>query len=153
MGFKQFTQEKKEQISRLIAAAKVKYIEGKKLFFQWIDFMKSAESDSWYAAAGYFPFIGWIIPLYVRENSQLCQKSAKQGLLLSLTAAVFLFCMFFIELFIPRSIKIVSFVLIVLTYFFNIGYLVLSATGMYQAVYKRTIRIPVISDKTEKMYL
>jgi len=153
MVFKQFIQEKTEQIRRLIAAAKVKYAEGKRLFFQWIDFMKSPDSDPWYAAAGYFPFIGWIIPLYVRENSELCQKSAKQGLLLSLTAAVFLFCMFFIELFIPRSIKIVSFVLIVLTYFFNVGYLALSATGMYHAVFKKIIRIPVISEKTEKLYL
>ncbi|MGL4370175.1 MAG: hypothetical protein ACRCUT_10975 [Spirochaetota bacterium] len=153
MRVKQFRQKKTEQIRAIIEIAKVRYAQGKVLFFQWVDFMKSPESDHYYAAAGYFPFIGWLIPLYSREKSPLCQTCAKQGLIMSVTAAGFLFFMFFIELFIPHSAKIISFILIVLTYFFNFGYLALSGYGMYQAVYKKIMRIPVISEQTERLYL
>ena len=137
----------------MIAITKEYYTKGKVIFFKSVNFMKSREADPYYAAAGYFPFIGWAIPLYLREESDLCQKCGKQGLLLSAYAAAFLFGMFFIELFIPRSIKIVSFALIVLTYIFNIGYMALAANGMYRAVYGKIIRIPIVSEKTEKIVL
>ena len=142
-----------DRISTAIAFTKQKYEICKAFYFKSVAFMKSRESDPYYAAAGYFPFIGWLAPLYLREESPLCQKCGKQGLLLSIYAALFLFSVFFVDLFIPRSIKMVSFVLIVLTYIFNIGYMVLSVSGMYNAVYGKILRIPVISDKTDKLVL
>ena len=153
MSFTQFRQTTTERVRTAIAFSKEKYEQGRVLFFQFRDFLKSDDSNPYYAAAGYVPFIGWLAPLYLREKSELCQKCAKQGLLLSIYVAAFLFSVFFLDLFIPRSIKIASFVLIVLTYIVNIGYMVISASGMYHAVYGRTIRIPLVTDKTEKLVL
>jgi hypothetical protein len=119
----------------------------------FIDYMKRPDSDPVYAAAGYVPFIGWLIPMYMREESELCQKNARQGLILSITAALFLFTLFFVELMIPRSLKVISFTLIVLTYIFNVGYLTLSAYAMYTAAYKRIVRIPWVSDRSATLQL
>ena len=153
MDIRQLIETTEKKVRTLIILAKEYYAKARDFYFKSVDFLKSRDSDPYWAASGYFPFIGWVLPLYLREESDLCQKCGKQGLLLSAYAAAFLLGMFFIELFIPRSIKIVSFSLIVLTYIFNIGYMALAASGMYQAVYGKIIRIPVISDKTDKIVL
>ncbi|HEY1405405.1 MAG TPA: hypothetical protein VF857_02230 [Spirochaetota bacterium] len=147
-------------ISHADAKIRAYYIVSKELYNrakirtrEFISYMKSSDSDPVYAAAGYFPFVGWLIPMYLRENSPLCQKNAKQGLLLSLFAALFLVVLFFIELLIPSNLKVVSFVLIVLTYIFNFGYLTLSAYAMYTAAYKRIAQIPWISNRSESIQL
>jgi uncharacterized membrane protein len=153
MSLTQFCKTSKTRIQTVVTVSKAKYAQGKVIFFKCRDFLKSDESNPYYAAAGYVPFIGWLAPLYLREKSELCQKCAKQGLLLSIYIALFLFSVFFVDLFIPRSIKIASFVLIVLTYIVNIGYMAISVSGMYHAVYGRTIRIPVVTDRTDKLVL
>ncbi len=119
----------------------------------FIDYMKRPDSDPVYAAAGYIPFVGWLIPMFLRENSDLCQKNARQGLILSIIAAGFLLSLFFIELIVPGNLKVISFILIVLTYIFNIGYLTLSLYAMYTAAYKRIVRIPWVSDRSATLQL
>ena len=153
MSLQQLRQNITERVRSAVAFTKEKYAQGRTLFFRCRDFLQSERSNPYYAAAGYVPFIGWLAPLYLREKSELCQKCGKQGLLLSIYIALFLFSVFFVDLFIPRSIKIASFVLIVLTYIVNIGYMAISVSGMYHAVYGKTIRIPLVTDKTEKLVL
>jgi hypothetical protein len=133
--------------------AKLRYVQTKTLFFEFIAYMKSSRSDVVYAAFGYVPFIGWLIPLYVRDKSEICQKSGKQGFLLSICAASVLMGLFFLELFTPRSFKAVMFALIVLTYLFNICYLTLSAFAMYHTAYGKKFRIPWVTDKSDKLCL
>ena len=153
MNLKQLRQTITGWVRTAVTFSKEKYEQGRILFFRCRDFLRSERSNPYYAAAGYVPFVGWLAPLYLREKSELCQKCGKQGLILSIYIALFLFSVFFVDLFIPRSVKIASFVLIVLTYIVNIGYMAISVSGMYHAVYGRTIRIPLVTDKTEKMVL
>jgi hypothetical protein len=132
---------------------KLRYSQAQVLFFEFIAYMKSSRSDVVYAAFGYVPFIGWLVPLYIRDKSEICQKSGRQGFLLSIFAACVLLGFFFLELFIPSGFKIAMFVLIVLTYIFNVCYLTLSAFAMYHTAYGKVIRIPWISDTSDKLCL
>jgi uncharacterized membrane protein (UPF0136 family) len=119
----------------------------------FVAYMQRPDSDPVYAAIGYLPFVGWLVPLYLREKSQLCQKSGKQGLVLSLLGAAVLLALFGIELFVPRSLKPLSFSLILLTYIFNAGYLTLSVYAMYHAFCGRIVRIPWVSVQSDEMHL
>ena len=125
----------------------------RKMLLEFIRYMKSSDSDAAYAAAGFFPFIGWLFPLYFREKSDKCQHSGKQGLVLSLLAVGFLVSFFVIELLLPRSFKIFLFALIVLTYVFNISYLVLSVYAIYRTADGKAVQIPWVTKQSEKLYL
>jgi hypothetical protein len=136
---------------RIIIAERL--VQFRAAVIRFIAYMQRPDSDPVYAAIGYVPFVGWLIPLYLREKSQLCQKSGKQGLVLSLMAAVTLLALFAIELFVPRSLKPLSFSLILLTYIFNAGYLTLSIYAMYHALYGRIVQIPWVSVQSDEMHL
>jgi hypothetical protein len=133
--------------------ARIHFETARKLFFEFIAYMQSPRSDVVYASIAYIPFIGWLIPLYVRENSDICQRSAKQGLILSVSAAAVLIGLFFLELFVPSGFKGLMFALIVLTYIFNICYLTLSAYAIYHTAYGRSVTIPWVSKKSENLFL
>ena len=133
--------------------AKEHYFRTRKMIFEFIRYMKSSDSDVAYAAAGFFPFVGWLFPLYFREKSDKCQHCGKQGLMLSLLAVGFLISFFVIELMIPRSFKTFLFALIVLTYIFNIAYLALSAYAIYRTADGKAVQIPWVTKQSENIYL
>jgi hypothetical protein len=149
MNSTKITEQTAGKFRALRIASEKWFARTKARFYKFVAYMKRPDSDRVYAAAGYIPFVGWIIPLYARENSELCQKCGKQGLVLSASAALFLLCLFFIDLLLPAGLKAVSFALIVLTYIFNIGYLTLSLYAMYNAAYMRIVRIPWISGRSD----
>ena len=129
------------------------YSRARVMLLEFIRYMKSPDSDIVYAAAGFFPFVGWLFPLYCREKSDKCQQSGKQGLVLSLIAVSFLVSFFVIELIIPRSGKTFLFALIVLTYIFNVAYLALSAYAIYRTANGKAVQIPWVTRQSERLYL
>lgn len=141
------------KIKNWALAVKRFYFMSKDAIFTFIAYLKADRSNPVYAATGYFPFVGWLIPLYLRENSELCQRSGKRGLLLSAYAALFLFAIFILELMIPSNLKLASFILIVLTYIFNLCYLSLSAYAMYKTFYQQDVSIPWLSQKADRIQI
>jgi hypothetical protein len=129
------------------------YSRARVMLLEFVRYMKSSDSDTAYAAAGFFPFIGWLFPLYFREKSDKCQQSGKQGLVLSLLAVGFLISLFMIELIIPRSFRTFLFALIVLTYIINVAYLALSAYAIYRTANGKAVQIPWVTKQSQKLSL
>jgi len=100
----------------------------------------SDENEQYMAAAAYVPFIGWMLPLYLKPKSDFCQDHGKTGLLLSLFFLALVASLFFINLLIvPRDWRELRFGLVVLIYLSYGLYFPLCGYGIYRAVHGKKL--------------
>ncbi len=55
--------------------------------------------NKYFAAMAYLPFIGWLVPLYLKPDDELCQENGRRGFVLSVVftgTALALFFLYFI---------------------------------------------------------
>jgi len=106
---------------------------------------------TFYYYMAYFPFIGWLIPLYVRENDQLAQYHGKTGLVLSVSCilpALFLFLLNFIS---PLDWRIFRFILVVMIYCIYAVYAAILTAGIYSVYNEKTLQPGVLKKIIDKL--
>jgi hypothetical protein len=95
------------------------------------------ENAHYMAAAGYIPFIGWLAPLYLKENSAFCQHHGKNGFYVALVAIAIVFALMLLNVFTPRDSRILRLLFIVAIYLAYVAYFTFCGFGVNAAVRKR----------------
>ncbi len=104
------------------------------------------KNEGYLAAAAYIPFIGWLLPLYLKEESDFCQESGKTGFILAIFFTGLVLGLFFINLFfIPRDWRVVRLIMVLLVYACYAVYFPLCGYGMYLSVHGKKLEIPFLS--------
>ncbi len=107
------------------------------------------EYSRYYAAAAYIPYVGWLLPLYLKRGNGFCEAHGKNGFTAAVAFAGFELAVFFLNLlFIPRDWRPVSFLFIALIYAAHLVYFTLCARGMYEAYHEKSLEIPVLGKYT-----
>ncbi len=97
-----------------------------------------------FAALSYIPFVGWLIPLYLKRNSHRCQAHAKQGLLL---AAFFTSVILFLSLLntlLPEDWREVRLALVVLIYGVYLLYFICCIVGVVWSFNRKELMLPLV---------
>ncbi len=72
--------------------------------------------DTWYYYAAYIPFIGWLIPLFTREDDPVAQYHGKAGLILSVACILSVMFLLLLNFITPIDWRIFRFILVMLIY-------------------------------------
>ncbi|MBP7902021.1 MAG: hypothetical protein KA015_04300 [Spirochaetes bacterium] len=130
----------KERINNLLNKLKpaLEYIQS----LDWIRIL---------SAFAYFPFIGWIFPLYFKTESTDCQKNSREGLYLSIIVSLTLTALFLFRIVIASGFSIVLFVITLFHITGIISYFALSVYLMYRTYRFGSFSIPYLSVKAEKL--
>ncbi|HOO70276.1 MAG TPA: hypothetical protein PK926_00840 [Spirochaetota bacterium] len=99
----------------------------------------------------YVPFVGWLFPMAVKENSSFALDHAKQGFILALFFTGVLITLFLINLSIPSMYHIFRLGLAVVIYGVYGFYFFLCGLGTYYAHKGKFHAFPVVKDFTEKL--
>ncbi len=70
----------------------------------------SEEYNNYFAAVSFFPFIGWLIPLYLKPENEFCQKQSRRGFYLALIFLALLALLLFVGIFFSRDWRLVRFI-------------------------------------------
>ncbi len=98
--------------------------------------------SKYFAAAGYVPFIGWLIPLYLKENDKFCREHGKLGFGCAIFFTSILMGIFFFNLvFIPRDWRVIRLVLVSMTYMTYVAYFPLCFRGIYSACHEKKLEM------------
>ena len=99
----------------------------------------------------YFPFIGWLLPLYMREEDRAAQYHGKTGLVLSVSCilpALFLFLVNFIS---PADWRIFRFILVVMIYCVYVVYAAILAAGIFSVYNEKTLQFDFLKKIIDKL--
>jgi len=77
----------------------------------------------------YFPFIGWLVTMTMKKDDTLAMHHARQGFVLAVIFTAISVFLSFSTVFIPRNYRTVKLIIISLTYFFYLIYLILCIMG------------------------
>ena len=103
------------------------------------------------SAFAYFPFIGWIIPLYFKTESSDCQKNSREGLYLSAVFSLMLTSLFLFRIVIASGFSVVLFVITLFHITGIVSYYALSVYLIYRTYRFGSFSIPYLSVKAEKL--
>ncbi len=104
--------------------------------------IEKPEYNKYFAAAAYIPFIGWLIPLYLKKDDPFCREHGKLGFVSSVFfAAVALSIFFLYLLFIPRDWRVLRFLMVLLIYLVYAAYFPFCARGIYTAFLQKKLEM------------
>ncbi len=105
--------------------------------------------NKYFAAAAYLPFIGWLVPLYLKPDDALCRENGRRAFALAVFftgAALALFFLYFI--FIPRDWRPVRFALALMVYLVHVVYFSICAWAVYFLLREKRLEIPWLKKYT-----
>ncbi len=139
--------------ARAFAADRIEFGVRKFREYRTIAFLP--ENARFFAAAAYVPFVGWMLPLYLKEDSSFCQESGKQGFVLAVFFAAIPMALSLLGvLFVPKDARIVSLVLAILVYLSNSVYLVLCVISAFMAIRtEKLLAVPVAASYAQRLQL
>lgn len=70
----------------------------------------SEEYNNYFAAVSFIPFIGWMIPLYLKPHNEFCQKQAKRAFYLAFIFLTIIAILLFVGIFFSRDWRLTRFV-------------------------------------------
>ncbi len=113
------------------------------------DSVESKDNFHFYAAIGYIPFIGWMIPFFTKKESDLAQFHAKQSAVLSvlfigLMAIVWILNNLPVLSHLLSWIGVKAFIVPAITYTGILVFLGLSAIAAYKGYKKEEWDIPLL---------
>ncbi len=131
---------KKESLAKFISSLK-------KIWAATVDFYLSER----FVAVAYFPFIGWILPLYLKKDDDFMQQNAKLGLSLAGMVLLIDTVLLLIDFFMPARFIIVSFILILVIYAVLIIYFIILTYCIFKSLRKIFPRIFIFSGYSQKL--
>ncbi|TAL36578.1 MAG: hypothetical protein EPN93_07060 [Spirochaetes bacterium] len=107
------------------------------------------EYARYYAAAAYIPYVGWLLPLYLKRGHRFCEAHGRNGFTAAVAFAGVELAVFFLNLlFVPRDWRPVSFFLVLVIYLLHLAYFTMCAWGMREAYREKNLEIPVLGKYT-----
>ena len=114
-------------------------------------YVKSLDWTRILSAFAYFPFIGWIFPMYAKPDSADCQKNAKEGFFFSAVVALSLLLVYLFRIFIADAFRLFSFIIVLLHMATVISYAAVSIYLTFRTYRSGSFRIPLLSVKAERL--
>jgi hypothetical protein len=111
------------------------------------------KESTYLVALSYVPFVGWLIPLYLKRDSRRCQDHAKQGLLL---AAFFTLVILFLSLFsilLPKEWREIRLALVILIYVVYLLYFALCTIGVVWVLLQKELKPSFIRRYSDRLRL
>ena len=116
-------------------------------------FLKRLDWERILRITAYFPFIGWLLPMYLREGSDECQKNAREGFLLSAVSSAAFISLYLLRILVFGSIKIAVFGITLLHIIGVLVYLGLCVWMMFRTYRKGTFQLPLLSERAARLNL
>jgi hypothetical protein len=107
----------------------------------WAEAMKD-ENSHYLAAAGYFPFIGWLVPVYLKEDDAFCQEHGKTAFYMALVILVAVTTLMLVNLFTTRDYRVIRLIIVILIYLIYFAYFLFISYGMYTSIHRKNFEIP-----------
>ncbi len=111
------------------------------------------KESTYFVALSYIPFVGWLIPLYLKRDSRRCQDHAKQGLLL---AAFFTLVILFLSLFsilLPKEWREIRLALVILIYVVYLLYFTFCTIGIIWSLLQKELKPSFIRRYSDRLRL
>ncbi len=111
------------------------------------------KESTYFVALSYVPFVGWLIPLYLKRDSRRCQDHARQGLLL---AAFFTLVILFLSLFsilLPKEWREIRLALVILIYVVYLLYFTFCTIGIVWALLQKELKPSFIRRYSDRLRL
>jgi hypothetical protein len=139
---------------RYVAAFREHWPEIKKETLMYAEELKRLRHSSYFAAAAYIPFVGWLIPLYLKRDDPLCQEHGKTGFLCAIVFTGAALSLFFLDLlFVPRDWRIVRLVVACAVYIVYAVYFPLCLRGIYTALQQKKLEIRTMEKYIKRIEL
>ena len=116
-----------------------------------INYILSLDWTRILSAFAYFPFIGWVFPLYFKTESADCQKNSREGFYLSAFVSLTLSALFLFRIVIASGFSVFLFIITLFHILGIISYFAFSVYLIYRTYRFGSFRIPYISVKAEKL--
>ncbi|MFW5807893.1 MAG: hypothetical protein ACOCWH_02435 [Spirochaetota bacterium] len=97
-------------------------------------------------ACAFFPFVGWIAPLYLLPQKGTAQKNAKTALLLAAGVTAVYLLLVIVDFFIPPTAILFSFVINIVLYAVLIMYFAVLVAGVVFSQLDRELPLPIIRE-------
>jgi len=104
-----------------------------------------------FSALAFFPFIGWLFPLYLKRGSVIDQKNAKVSLLISCSVILISVLLTFIDFFTPSTYIFVFFIISTLQYILLTSYLLFSLIAISLTCLNKKIFLPYFSNLADSL--
>jgi hypothetical protein len=132
---------------------KEKFIKIRQKTEEIYEFLKRLDWERILRITAYFPFIGWLLPMYLREGSDECQKNAREGFLLSAVSSGAFISLYLLRILVFGSIKIAVFGITLLHIIGVLVYLGLCVWLMFRTYRKGTFQLPFLSERAARLNL
>jgi len=133
----------------LAATAKDRYARIESEALRLKDLAFSEQYNNYFAAVAFVPFVGWLIPLYLKKDDPFCQEQGKAGFYLSFIFTSLALALIFISIFFSRDWHIARFVNAILVYLVYAVYFGFCAYGIRESIRNRRAelvdRIPLVA--------
>lgn len=110
----------------------------------------SKEYNNYFAAVSFVPFVGWLLPLYLKKEDSFCQEQAKSGFYMALLFTSTALALIFIGIFLSRDWRVARLIDMVLVYLTYLTYFGFCAYGIHASINNRRAelldRIPFIRE-------
>ncbi|HOF32452.1 MAG TPA: hypothetical protein PK624_01015 [Spirochaetota bacterium] len=116
-----------------------------------IDYVRSLDWTRILSAFAYFPFIGWIFPLYLKTESENCQKNSREGFYLSAVVSLALTALFLFRIVVASGFSIFLFIITLFHIVGIVSYFAFSVYLIYRTYRFGSFKIPFLSVKAEKL--
>lgn len=124
-----------------IAVTEKYQIAEQKVRDTWVMAMKD-ENSHYLAAAGYIPFIGWLVPVYLKEDDAFCQEHGKTAFYVALVVLTAVTFLMLINIFTTREYRVIRLIIVSFIYLFYLAYLLFISYGLYRSLNRKNLEIP-----------
>jgi hypothetical protein len=107
--------------------------------------MNDIQREHWFSIAGFFPFVGWLLPLYLCPESDRCQKIGRESMVMVAFTTGMLLLLNLLIITVMRNHVIFELIFVVLVYTLDIAYLAISGFGIYKSARNEDFVIPCVS--------
>jgi hypothetical protein len=94
----------------------------------------SEHNNNYFAAVSFFPFIGWLIPLYLKPENEFCQMQAKRAFYLTCLVLFLIALLLFAGIFFSRDWRLARFIHAILIYMVELAYFGCCAYGARMSI-------------------
>jgi hypothetical protein len=109
------------------------------------------KESTYFVALSYFPFVGWLIPLYLKRDSLRCQDHAKQGLLLAAFFAVVILFLSLFNILLPKEWREIRLALVILIYLVYLLYFTFCTIGVVWALLQKELKPSLVRRYSERL--
>jgi hypothetical protein len=107
--------------------------------------------NKYFAAFSYVPFIGWMLPMYVKKDVESCQQNSKQGLVLAVLCVGSVLILVIINTAMPKDWRIIRFILVILIYTIYMAYFTLCILAAFRAFREDDLMYPYVDTYVNRL--